>query len=294
MDLVPIFCLCDDFFKGFVKELKREDIEQFCMKTNVDLFPNSRLTVPEIMTIVIAFHLSGYYDLKHFYYFVRAYWNNAFPNLVSYSRFVELLPSAAFFLFFLLNAIKGEVTGVTYIDASALAVCKNKRISGHKVFKTLAKRGKTTMGWFYGFKLHLAINDKGQILSFALSPGNIDDRQAVPSLLKGILGKVYGDKGYISKDLFEKMMAIGIKIITSIKSNMKPKIIPIEESDELQKRSLIESVFNVLKNSCRMEHSRHRSCKNFIVNLFASLCAYMMRYIIGMSGKHLFLETHQV
>ena len=122
-------------------------------------------------------------------------------------------------------------------------------------------------------------------MAFTLTQGNIDDRAPVPGLVQDIFGKIFGDKGYISKKLFETLLDKGTKLVTSIRSNMKPQIMPIEEAQLLGKRSLIESVFNVLKNSCRIEHSRHRSPKNFVANLLGALCAYMMRFVIGITGE---------
>jgi transposase len=235
------------------------------------------MSTPELMTLLIGFHLSGFHDLKHFYVYVETHWKSAFPRLVSYSRFVELIPSTTIFVFGLFLALRGHVTGVSFLDATALAVCKNKRISSHRVFSGFAKRGKNTMGWFFGFKLHLLINDRGQILSFMLSPGNTDDRKPVRKILAKIFGKVFADKGYISKKLFDDLFSKGCKLITSSRSNMKPAIVEAEEARLLGKRSLIESVFNVLKNSCRIEHSRHRNPQNFLVNLISGLCAYMIK-----------------
>lgn len=243
------------------------------------------------MTILIAFHLSGFHDLKHFYVFVQAGWKSAFPGLPSYSRFVELIPSAAIFLFAMQVAMRGECTGKAFVDATALAVCKNKRISSHKVFKNLAKRGKNTMGWFYGFKLHLVINDLGHVMAFTLTPGNTDDRKPVPQLFQNMFGKVFGDRGYISKDLFNSLLQKGVRLVTAHKSNMKPAIVTTEDSEMLSKRSIIESIFNVLKNSCRIEHSRHRSPRNFVVNILGALCAYMMRFVVGVTGEAILQEA---
>jgi hypothetical protein len=273
-----IFCICDDFFKAFSKEF---DAHSLPSPTPIKLNPSARMSLPEMMTLLIEFHLSGYHDFKHFYHHAQALYRKEFPQILSYSRFIELIPSVTFLLYALAVALRGACTGESYCDATALMVCKNKRISGHRVFKNIAKRGKTSMGWFYGFKLHLVINNFGHILAFTLSPGNVDDRAAVPQMVQEVFGKLFGDKGYIGKDLFKTLWDKGIKMITSIRSNMKPQIMALDESEALGRRSLIESVFNVLKNSCRIEHSRHRSPANFVANLLAGLCAYMCRFLIG-------------
>jgi hypothetical protein len=289
IDLDSIFYVCDEFFKIFSEESSKNTIEG---AEPLNLTPSPRMTTPEIMTILIAFHTSGFHDLKHFYDYIRIYHRRAFPGLLSYSRFIELTPTAAISLYALSISLRGEHTGNSFVDATALAVCKNKRIYAHKVFKNLARRGKTTMGWFFGFKLHLVINEFGHILAFTLTQGNVDDRVPVPQLLKDITGRVFGDKGYISQPLFEKLFAKGSRLITSLRSNMKPKLHTLSDSQMLGKRSLIESVFNVLKNSCRMEHSRHRSPKNFVVNLIGAVCAYMMRFTLGDDDSARLEATH--
>lgn len=284
--LTEIFCVCDDFCNFFSHFLEQHQLPEAHL---IQLNTSPRMTTSEIMTILIAFHLSGYHDLKHFYLHAQRHFKAEFPGILSYSRFVELMPQALMCLLLMAVALKGESTGKSFIDSTAIAVCKNKRIFSHRVFKHLAKRGKTSMGWFFGFKLHLVTNHLGHILSFKITPGNVDDRAVVPDLVKDLVGKLFADKGYISQNLFEKMLEKSLKIVTSIRSNMKPQIIEIEESETLGTRSLIESVFNVLKNSCRIEHSRHRSPVNFCVNIVAALCAYIMRVTLFKAASNMAL-----
>jgi hypothetical protein len=138
----------------------------------------------------------------------------------------------------------------------------------------MAKKGKTSTGWFYGFKLHLIINDVGEILAYMLTAGNVDDRVPVPSLSKDLLGKLFGDKGYISQELFFKLYEKGVEIITRLKRNMKNKLMSVVDKILLRKRGIIESVNNKLKSGCQIEHHRHRSHWNFLVNLISGIVAY--------------------
>jgi len=170
----------------------------------------------------------------------------------------------------------GNCTGITFIDSTKIAVCNNKRIYRNQVFQDIAKLGKYTMGWFYGFKLHFVCNEKGEILSFCLTPGNIDDRdpKTIQTLTKKLFGKLFADKGYISQPLFEMLFNDGIHIVTGIRSNMKNRLMPLLDRIMLRKRSVIETINDELKNICDVEHSRHRSIHNFIINLIAALAAY--------------------
>jgi hypothetical protein len=166
------------------------------------------------------------------------------------------------------------MTGISFVDSTSLEVCHPKRAHSHKVFKGLADWGKSSVGWYFGFKLHLIVNDRGQILAFALTEGNVDDRRTVPEMAKGLLGKLFGDRGYVSQPLFEQLYAQGLEIIARRRKNMKNRLVKMVDKILLRKRAIIESVNDQLKNICQVEHSRHRSRFNFLVNLLAGLIAY--------------------
>jgi hypothetical protein len=118
----------------------------------------------------------------------------------------------------------GQSQGIAFVDSTPLCVCKNIRIPRHKTFKDETRRGKSSTGWFYGFKLHLVVDDQGEILSFSITKGNVDDRKPVPTLAKNLIGKLFGDRGYISKKLTELLATDDIELITTIKKNMKPRV----------------------------------------------------------------------
>ena len=227
------------------------------------------------MTIVIYFQQSNYRTFKAYYLqHVCSHLKSEFPRLVSYSRFVRLMSRAFLPLTLYLLSKRGQCTGISFMDSTSIKVCHNRRIKRNKVFAGIAARGKTTMGWFYGFKLHLVVNEHGEILSFQLTPGNCDDRKPVPVLLQDLFGKVFADKGYISKKLFEELFEQDVQLITGIRKNMKNKLMPLADRLLLRKRAIIETINDQLKNISQIAHTRHRSVDNFLVNVIAGLIAY--------------------
>jgi hypothetical protein len=274
LDVTQIFCDVDDFYREFEQHCERDMAQLPC-----DGQPKgyqSRLSISEVMTIIIAFHGSGYRTFKDFYTGkVLPQWRDAFPNLVSYGRFVELMPWSFMGLVSFLNSrCFGEVTGISFIDSTSVSVCHSKRAKSHKTFKGLAGWGKSSLGWYFGFKLHLIINDRGQLLAAALTPGNTDERKPVPSMTKDLVGKLFADRGYISQDLFQSLFESGLELITKRRKNMKNSLMPLLDKILLRKRPIIETVNDQLKNLCQVEHSRHRSPFNFLVNLVSGLIAY--------------------
>jgi DDE family transposase len=265
MDLTTLFCDVDDFFKIHSFNQQTSELsEQGKQRRN----RQKSLSPSEIMTIVIYFHASGYRNFKAFYLNqVCPHLHPFFPKLLSYNRFVEIIPTVLLPLCSYLTSRLDEPTGISYIDSTKIAVCGNKRISRNKVFYNLGKIGKTTMGWFFGFKLHLITNENGGLIAVKITTGNVDDRAPVLKMADKIKGKLFGDKGYISKKLFEKLFSKGLQLITTVKKNMKNKLLPFVDKLLLRKRSIIETINDQLKNISQIEHTRHRSVSNFMVNL---------------------------
>ena len=269
-DLTALYCSVDDFWKCFRSEWE----QHLLISGKTKRGPEPELSIPEMMTIVILFHQSNYRTFKHFYGYLSDHFRSYFPKMISYERFVYLMKGLFIPLFAYLMYHLGAITGIAFIDSTSIAVCHNKRIRRNKVFKGLAKRGKTTTGWFYGFKLHLIINDRGEILAFQLTQGNLADVSIVEKLSKGLVGKLFGDKGYISAALGKKLLERGLQLFTTIKSKMKQKFMSLQDKLLLRKRSLIETVNDQLKNISQIEHTRHRSPQNFLINLLAGIAAY--------------------
>lgn len=270
--LEELFCNIDDFCQQFEPQWQASLLGQ-----GIERRQRSRaLSLSEIMTILVAFHQQHYRNFKAYYLkHVSVYWRDAFPSLVSYNRFVEWMPSALLPLCIYLKHCFGQCTGISFIDATSLKVCHNRRISQHRVFSNLAARGKTSVDWFFGFKLHLVVNECGELLNCTLTPGNLDDRKPVPDLLKNLFGKVFADRGYVSHALAQTLFqAYGIELFAKPKRNMKNRLMRLSDKLLSRKRSIIETIIDQLKNISQIEHSRHRSPVNFMVNILCGLIAY--------------------
>ena len=272
MNLVELFCHVDDFCQAFEAQWIRHQLTTGRRQRR----RAGQLCLSEIMTLLIWFHPSQYRTFKAFYQQqVCRHLGGAFPRLVRYGRFVELMPSALIPLCAYLSQCQGACTGISFIDSTPLAVCHPRRRHQHRLFAGLAQGGKRSTGWFFGFKLHLVVNDQGQLLNVALTPGNVDDRKPVPGLVRDLLGKLVADRGYLSNKLGKQLKVLfDLQLITKLRSNMKNQLLPISDKLLLRKRALIETVINQLKNIAQIEHTRHRSLGNFMVNLLCGLIAY--------------------
>ena len=273
-DITSLFYNIDNFAKGL-----NEEIKAHALSTNNK---QSKTRIPdlhesEIMTIILMFHESPCRNFKYFYKSYLQLYKAEFPLMPTYERFVSLMPRVLYFLTMLLVCLLSKNNGINYIDSTSLAVCHPKRIRRNKVFKGLAALGKSTKGWFFGWKLHIIINDKGALVRVRLTPGNVDDRAVVDQMTEGFQGVLLADKGYICKKLFLRLYKRGLKLVTGIKSNMKNKLVPLNEKLLLRKRSLVETVFDYLKNKFQIEHTRHSSPINAFVHVISTLIAYQLK-----------------
>ena len=271
MMLEHMFCQVDDFCQNFVPSWEESLLTNGKPKNKL----KCQMSISEIMTIVIWFHQSNFRNFKSFYIgFVLAYYKSAFPTALSYNRFIEQKKQVIVPLYFFMLTLAKSPTGIYFVDSTPIKVCHIKREKQHKVFEGLAKKSKSTMGWYFGFKLHILINSCGEIMAVKLTHATTDDRVPVPDLAHGLIGKLFGDKGYISKALASKLSEQDLQLMTKKRKNMKEE--PMDKFDRilLRKRAVVESVIDQLKNISQVEHSRHRSPINFLLNLIAGLVAY--------------------
>jgi hypothetical protein len=275
-DIIELFIYLDDFCTEYEIFMGQSIIsgKQYKKPTRIP-----SLAISEIMTIIILFQQSPCKNFKYFYLSYLQQYKQEFPHLPSYNRFIELQQRCLghFHALLLVLCALSQHTGINYIDATCIPVCHNKRTSRHKVFKGLAALGKSTMGWFFGFKLHLVINEKGELLNAQLTPGNVDDRKPVRHMVHRLKGLLFGDKGYIDKILFHELYKNGLKLITGLKKNMENKLMALNEKTLLRKRSVIETVNGVLKTDFQIAHTRHRSFINGFIHIFSTLVAYCFK-----------------
>ncbi len=289
-EITEIFCLIDDFCIEFEKS-----VEKHLLGNKPKRRP--RMSCSEVITIMVIFHSGGFRNMKHFYlFYVQKHLTDSFPDTVSYNRLVELMQASTLpMTIFLKTCCMGQGTGISFIDSTPIRVCNNKRIKRNRVFKDIARLGKSTMGYFFGFKLHIVINDKGELLNFVITQGNVDDREPLKNknFVNALKGKLFADKGYLSQELTNLLFIDGLHLITNIRNNMKNVLMEMKDKIMLRKRSVIETVNDELKNMCQVEHSRHRSFTNFITNLISGLIAYSF-FPKKPAIKYQTIETDQI
>jgi len=271
MCTTEIFCKVDDFCNDFIPQFDSFLIGSGAKKR----MRNKTMCLSERMLIMIIFHQSDYRTFKKFYLEKICKYHKAdFPNLLSYNRFVELMPEMLVPMTVFLYSQRGRCTGISYIDSTSLAVCLKARAKRNKVFKDIAGWGKSSVDWFYGLKLHIIVNENGELIAFCITSGNTDDRVPVRNMSKEIFGKLFGDKGYISEKLATEMMNKNIQLFTTLRKNMKNRVMNVSDKILLRKRVIVETVNDQLKNISQIQHTRHRSPFNCMLNILAGLAAY--------------------
>ncbi len=228
--ITEIYCMADDFCKEFT--LQQEKYMIVDRKTKHRNKPN-RMSDAEMMVVLILFHSGGFRCFKHYYKeHVYKHLRHLFPRLVSYNRFIKLEKEVLFPpTIFIKRVLPGSCTGISFVDSTPLHVCRNQRILVHKTFEGLVERGKCSIGWFFGFKLHLICNEKGELLNFMITSGDVDNRKPLEykAFVNFIYGKLIGDKGYIGRYLFQRLFVDGIQLVTKLRSNMKGVIMKVSD-----------------------------------------------------------------
>ncbi|PJI36520.1 IS982 family transposase [Acinetobacter pseudolwoffii] len=270
-----LFCVTDDFFLKF-----EATYWQFLMQSHrFSRIRAAHLSLSEITFIAIWYKCSHFTNFKAFFTWLKQDKSSLFNSLPCYQRMIHLINTHQLALHALHVALmKGQRSQYLWIDSTTLPVCKNQRIQRHKSLAEIASRGKSSMGWFYGCKLHIVMNQLGEVVCSALSNGHVADIRMVEHLVEGLEAKLYADRGYISQDLKNRLKEQGIDLITYHRKNMQA--IQLSESDEyhLKQRNKIETLFSLLKGQYNLVTNKARSMAGFLSGIYASLCAYQLTH----------------
>lgn len=270
--LNELYYIIDTFYKKFDEHFQRTSLEQHPTKKRKKR--TTTLSLSEMMTILVLFQSSNFKNFKSFYFFLQREMKGAFNKLCSYNRFIELVPRCWLPLSVLLNLLFASCHGISIVDSTPIKVCHIRRAKRHKTFKDSAQKSKSTMGWFFGFKLHIIVDQKGQLMNALLDSARVDDRAALLKMCQNLFGDLIADRGYIGKEFKENLRKMGINMITRGRKNMKSHVLTPRENDLLKKRNIVETVIGKLKIKFNIEHTRHRSMTGFMTNMLCALIAY--------------------
>ncbi|MEQ1144813.1 IS982 family transposase [Acinetobacter soli] len=275
IDSTELFCVINDFF------LKFESIYWNFLKQNFrcSRVRPAQLSISEITFIAIWFKCSRFNTFKAFFTWLKEGKNHLFKYLPYYQSMIHLIKRHELALHALHVALmKGQDTQYLWIDSTTLLVCKNQRIQRHKSLVQIASRGRSSMGWFYGCKLHIAMDQFGEIACSALSNGHVADIKMVEQLVAGLNGKLYGDRGYISQELKIRLKDRGIDLITYHRRNMQAIQLCASDEYHLKQCNKIETLFSLLKGQYNLVTSKARSLHGFLSGIYASLYVYQLTH----------------
>jgi hypothetical protein len=274
--LVEDFCQFDDFCQAFGPHWQARLLSQEAQPAK-KRGPQAGLADSEIMTILVLYHSSQFRHFRTFYEgVVLTLLRSAFPKAPCYARFIAVTKHVWVPLTVFLLSRMGRRTGIYYIDSTPLPVCHPRRINRHKVFAGLAERGKTSTGWFFGFKLHLVFNHDRQIVALTLTPGNVHDTTPVPHLTRDLIGKLFADKGYVGKDLAQRLLRRGLILMTPMRRNMKRLPVSFFDKALLNGRNIVETIIGHIKEFSSLRLPKHRSVCNAFTHLTAAIVAYQI------------------
>lgn len=272
--IVEVFCFVDDFGKEGQAYYATHPLP-VGLEPRHSAGRKAALSESEVLTILVLYHLSGFKCFEYFYErLLLQDLKSYFPQAVSYTQFLYLSQQACLHML-LLAQYRCSFSARTkpyYIDSKKLPVCDNRRIPQHRVFANIARQGKSSTGWFYGFKLHLVTKQYAQLIRFLITPANVADnnKQVLGYLLADLQGKCYGDKGYLSS-MLEELLEKGLHLVTKLRKNM---LLTFQDKLGLLKRGKIEAVNDVLMSVCDIDHTRHRNPINAFVQVLSGLVAY--------------------
>ena len=292
--LITLYCIVDDFINKI--------LETSVGKKNLALYygrrgPRRRMSIADVVTLnlVRIFDRTG--DLKTFHKNAQVYYATYFPNLTNYENFLKATNrSIGFIMAFVqyqlyLNRMNCT-EDVFYVDSTPITVCENRYIPSHRVTKGFASRGKSTKGWFFGFKLQGICTADGTLVKLSFRPGREHDSRAFVDITEGLEGTFVTDAGYLLKESeLKKMFDSGRKPCTATRKNMK-RMLTEEQFLLLSKRNRIENVWSVMKLNYNLIYHRARSVKGMFRHFFYSISAFLFHLVEDV--KQWFLPNYPI
>ena len=289
--LITLYCIIDDFINALAATADgRKMLELWKAKRG----PQRQLSLSEVLTLnILRFHYH-IFDLKAFVRLAGCVYKPYFPGLPNYENFLKAanrsFPFTAMLLrYLLLLNRRMSRGGVFFLDSTALSVCANGNIPTHRVTKGYASRGKTSKGWFYGFKLHGACDAWGNLVNLRFTTGSGHDSQEAEPLTDGLTGLFVGDAGYLLKqEVFVRLFEQHKRILSAARKNMK-RVMTKQQGQLLRKRSIIETVWGVLKERHGLVFHLARNMtglfRHYCYSLLSNILQPVLRsYSLGLSG----------
>lgn len=270
-DLVQVFCLMDDICKSLslVKEKNPKGGRPSC------------LTLSEVLTITLMQKEYAIENKKALWKYVNNHHKNDFPRLGCYKSFCVTLNRLAPEILKVITIfcrINKEKSGILkFIDSTKLEVCKIWRAGSHKTMKALAKKSKSTTGWFYGLKLHIVCDDNGNLLYIAFTTANIDDRRILEKALKNFENSIFGaDAGYCGKNMQKEAKENDNIVLAAVRKNMKTIATEFDQK-VLNLRSVVERCFSVMKTRLNLVSTLARSVNGYLAHYIRTLFMYIFK-----------------
>ena len=279
ISLETSYTIVESFFKYFEGNFHMNHLlQQYYGKRGF----RQRLSITDIMALNIYRFFMEISNLKAFHRFVQKFHKKEYPNLPNYENFMKATNKSLPFMVFFVNAILAKNRALCknkeahFIDSTPVEVCKNNKISRHRVTKGYSSRGKSTKGWFFGFKLHGICTDDMTVENLIFTTGSVHDSKMAKDVTKEIIGKAFADAGYqLKPEILSELADNGLFMHNATRKNMN-RLISKEQFDFIEKRNVIETVWSVLKGSFDLVYTRARSMKGMFRHFFYSIAAFLL------------------
>jgi transposase len=233
-----------------------------------------------LVSLILFKFFVGHKSWKDYYRYLRSHHHGVtIGSLPTYKNFMGCVHKLVGYALVFLEAVRKyckQGVNLQFADASALPVCKIKREFTHKVAKGLASKSKGTMGWYYGFKLHLVVDKDGLILAWRITTATVDDRKVLALVWHELTSMIVADAGYLGSNWQEAAADLHLILLTGIKKIMRKLMIRWQHA-LLKARQIVETVFSVVKFRLGMDSTLPRSAMGYFAHYVWCLLAYQLR-----------------